>query len=233
MRHTALALESVLLVACCCPAATAEESRVRWWPFGDQAEATPAGDNSLPAAWPQTGTPSAGAHQAPSATVPSTTAPTTLPGSAAQHASATDDWSEELPERRWMIQSPMAKISWPRIHLPALPKPHLPRPQFRPQRSEVDEARNAWVQKNPDPSRPSPLQAVKQGAQRVGESTRSAWRKTVDVLTPGDNPTSDSSRIARRETQSPFWKRMFGGEEPQPEGPRTVTEWMAQDRLDP
>jgi hypothetical protein len=134
-----------------------------------------------------------------------------------------------------MYESPTSKVSWPRIHMPefSLPKPHLPRPQLWPSEPEVNEARNAWVQDNPNPNRPSPLQAVKQGAQRVGDSTRRAWHKTVDVLTPGDPPNSTSSRIARRDVKPPFWKRMFGADETQSQSPRTVTEWMAQERLDP
>jgi hypothetical protein len=114
----------------------------------------------------------------------------------------------------------------------SLLKPQLPRPQLWPRDEQVNEARNAWVQENPDPDRPSPLQAVKQGAQRVGDSTRRAWHKTVDVLTPGASSTPTSSRIARRQNKPPLWKRMFASEEPQ-EGPRTITEWMAQERLDP
>jgi hypothetical protein len=134
-----------------------------------------------------------------------------------------------------MIESPLTKVSWPRIHMPevSLPKPQLPRPQLWPRKAEVDEARNAWVGKSADPKRPSPLQAAKDGARRVADSTRSAWHKTVDVLTPGDAPARRSSRIARQATQPPLWKRMFAAKGPQSDGPRTVTEWMAQDRLDP
>lgn len=128
-----------------------------------------------------------------------------------------------------MIRSPFARVSWPRIQLPEV---HLPRPQLWPRKTEVDDVRNAWLGEDNEPARPSPLQAAKQGAHRVAESTRSAWRKTVDVFTPGD-PADASGHIAQQETRPSLWRRMFAMEEPQPEGPRTVTEWMAQDRLDP
>jgi hypothetical protein len=164
---------------------------------------------------------------------PSAAAPTTGAVAPNEQGPLTDYSSEEMPERRWMFQSPLTRVSWPRIHMPEMPKPRLPRPNLWPEKTDVDEARNAWVHPGPEPSRPSPLQAAKQGAQRVGESTRSAWRKTVDALTPGDGSNPDSSRIARRDTRPPFWKRMFTVEDPEPQGPRTVTEWMAQDRLDP
>jgi hypothetical protein len=133
-----------------------------------------------------------------------------------------------------MIQSPLANITWPRIHMPevSLPRPRLPRPQLWPRQSQVEETRNAWVGKSLDPERPTPLEAARTGARRVADSTRTAWHKTVDVLTPGE-PAANDAFLARSEPRPPLWRRLFGAEEPQPQGPRTVTEWMAQDRLDP
>jgi hypothetical protein len=245
MRNKVRAWQSAVLIACWCGAAVAEEPRTRWWPFGGQSEAEAVEEHALPAAWPQA-TPaaaeleSAGSAAGGSAAYPSTSYPSTPYPTAGADATAAlephesgavgDYSTEEYSERRWMFQSPLMRISWPRIHMPAMPR--LPRPQLWPRKTEVDEARNAWMQSSPDPARPSPLQAVRQGAQRVRESTRSAWRKTVDVLTPGDASSSDSSRIARRETQ-PFWKRMLTVEEPEPPGPRTIPEWLAQERLEP
>ena len=132
-----------------------------------------------------------------------------------------------------MYESPTSKVSWPRIHMPefSLPKPRLPRPQLWPREEQVNEARNAWVQENPDPSRPSPLQAVKQGAQRVGDSTRRAWHKTVDVLTPGD--ASAAIQLPNRPSgnQATVLETDVGSG--RAAGPRTIPEWMAQERLDP
>jgi hypothetical protein len=117
--------------------------------------------------------------------------------------------------------------------MPELSMPRLSRPQLMPRTSQVDEARNAWVEQNPETLRPSPLQAAKNGARKVTDSSRTAWRKTVDVLTPGAPSPPVSARLAGQPVKPPFWKRMFAANEPQPQGPRTVTEWMAQDRLDP
>jgi hypothetical protein len=140
----------------------------------------------------------------------------------------------ETPERRWMIQSPLANVTWPRIHMPevSLPRPRLPRPQLWPRQAQVEDTRNAWVGKSLDPERPTPLEAARTGARRVADSTRTAWHKTVDVLTPGE-PAANDAFLARSEPRPPLWRRLFGAEEPQSQGPRTVTEWMAQDRLDP
>ena len=208
MRHSLRALISGLLIgACFCNAATAE-SGSRWWPFGkrDTEQAEPAASAADPG---------------------------TKPPSSVEQPAAPPDSAEGEPDERWMIDSPLAKVSWPRLHLPKMPKPNLPRPQLWPKKSDVETARNAWVEQNPEAVQPSPLQAVTDGARRAADSSRAAWDKTVDAFTP--RPTADgaSSRIARRDARPPWWKRMFGAEQWQPEGPQTVTEWMAQERLDP
>jgi hypothetical protein len=77
------------------------------------------------------------------------------------------------------------------------------------------------------------MQALSDGAHRAGDRTRAAWRKTVDVLTPGEPDPRTAPRIASRDAKPPFWKRMFGAQEPQSEGPQTIPQWMAQDRVDP
>ena len=211
MRNSMSSLLGVMLIGCCCCSAAAVETGSRWWPFGrkDQAE-----DVSQPSGVANGSGMSSPAIAAQQQTLPQY--PTTAE-----------------PERRWMIESPLAKVSWPRVHLPEVPKPHVPEVPLWPSKSQVDAARNSWVEKSPNPKEPSPLQAVTDGARRVGQSTRSAWDKTVDVFMQNDSSASDSSRVARRENRPPFWKRMFGADEQPPPGPQTVTEWMAQERLDP
>jgi hypothetical protein len=210
MRHSMRALLSVMLVGWCCCQTVAAESGSRWWPFG--------GNRSADVPQPSDVTPSVGMSAA---------------SGIEQQAPLPQYSSEVESERRWMIESPLAKVSWPRVHLPEVPKPQLPTPRLWPKKSEVDAARNTWVEESPDPERPSPLQAMTDGARRVRHSTRAAWDKTVDVVTQTDRANSDSSRVARREARPPLWKRMFGGEEQQTQGPQTVTEWMAQERLEP
>jgi hypothetical protein len=201
MRYVLRALVGVFAMAwlsCHTPPAQAGPS---WWPFGGDREAAQSGDAGTAA----------------------TAAPPTAQPTTPSQLSA-----EQEPEQSWMIDSPLAKVSWPRLHMPEMPKPVLPRPW--PKRSEVEAARNAWVEENPQEEQPSPLQALNDGANRVKSSTRAAWDKTVDALTPGESRPK-SSRVARRGAQQSWWRRMFLPEEPQ--GPQTVTEWMAQDRVDP
>jgi hypothetical protein len=213
MRHSALALVAILFVVFGRCQATAAESGSRWWSFGRGSEASLS---QPPAVAPNT----------PASPYPDT----------AQHTTPPPTIDAE-PEQRWMIESPFAKVSWPRIHMPEMPKPRLPSwPKksdagARPDAGSV--ARNSWVEKNPEAKDPSPLQAMSDGARRVRQSTRSAWDKTVAALTPGDETDSPSSRVTRREVRPPFWKRMFASEPQHQEGPQTVTEWMAQERIDP
>lgn len=141
----------------------------------------------------------------------------------------------ETPAERqasWVPTRP--QFHMPEFHVPTydLPTPRMPRPHFGSEKAPVDEARNAWTQTSPEPEQASPWQVVTESAQRLGRSTRNAWNRTVDVLTPSafkaDNEPGHA--VAQRD---PLWKRILGVESQEPEGPRTVTEWMAQERLDP
>jgi hypothetical protein len=225
MRHRMCMLLGVVIVGCTCCQSSAAESGSRWWPFGKNKDAGANTTVVQPGEAPIT--PEVLTSQ--SSVAQQTAAP--LQSRYSQQTPGPSTPITPEPERSWMINSPLAKVSWPRLHLPEMRKPTLP-PSPLPKRAEVDAARNAWVEEDPNAAEPSPLQAVKNGAGRVKQSTKNAWDKTVDVFTPGDSTTvAPSSRVARGEKRS-FWKRMFV-EEPQTESPQTITEWMAQDRLDP
>ena len=72
------------------------------------------------------------------------------------------------------------------------------------------------------------------GVHKVGQGTKAAWNKTVDVLTPGEPAKPSPERVAHRDPEPSLWSRMLPGSQPkQPEGPRTVSEWMGQERLKP
>jgi hypothetical protein len=180
---------------------------------GASSTATP----SAPAAYPSTGTPPVG-QPATSPQASRTMQP--------QHSLSAN---VDAAERPTAFASPFAAFRWPSLHMPelSLPKPKLP---SWPGRAEAEQARNTWVEKSPDPSRPSPWQAVTSGANRVSQSTKAAWQKTVDVLTPGE-PASQPPRVAQRATEPSLWRRMFPGNDPRPAGPGTVNEWMGQERI--
>ena len=221
MRHIAWVLLGLLLSLCGAKASAAEESGFRLWPFGrDRANNQELTQNSLPPL------PSATAAPSSPAAMTAQTATGNLP-------------TETMPEQRWMFKSPLARVSWPRIHMPEfsmrppkLPRPNLPRPQWPSTESRVDDTRNTWMQDGPHLDRPTPLRAMQQGAQRVGQGTRTAWRKTVDVLTPGQAPTAADPRVAARDEKPPFWKRLGGTEQPKKPGSQTVSEMLSQERID-
>jgi hypothetical protein len=222
MRPNLLALVAVLLLGSYACRESAAEPGSRWWPFGgEEAEQTnpfDAVEDSATATDQQVQQ----AQPAEQQTLPSASEP------------AASETAGEEPEQGWMIDSNRGKVSWPRLHLPEMPKPRMP--QFLAQEPEDKADLNAWAEE-PDitPARRSPWQVMTGGARRVGDSTRAAWDKTFDALTPGDQSSDNSSRVARRNGRPPWWKRMFAVEDRdlEPEGPQTVTEWMAQERLDP
>jgi hypothetical protein len=205
MPQATRSMLSALVVACfCCQSVLAQEVGSRWWPFSRQRNSE------------------------------SPTAPTPVqPQATDQHAPPNSSGSSAEVERPWLFESPFAKISWPEFRLPevSLPKPRMP--QFWPSKAQLDDTRNAWAGQYPEPEPSSPLQAVRDGAQRVSDSTRAAWRKTVNTLTPGDDAGAPSSpRVASRGAGGTFWKRMLSPEPaPSPQGPRTMSEWVGQERV--
>jgi hypothetical protein len=79
-----------------------------------------------------------------------------------------------------------------------------------------------------------PLAPIKTSARKVGDGTKKAWEGTKEIFTFGGSKTEQpAARVASAEKSPSMWKRMFGGgKEEQPEGPSTITEWMAQPRVE-
>jgi hypothetical protein len=208
------ALLCVVIVGCFCCAASAAEQESGFWTFGKKQEAT------VPQSADQTTAPATGtaAQQQQQATV------SRYPTTASADVTPVE---EPEAEGKWMLSSPLAKVSWPRLN--------MPKPQWSSSAASSQEAepnRNAWVETPPATPRRSPMQAMKDGTRSFGQSTRKAWDKTKGALTPGKpEKAPPSSRVARGNKRS-IWKRMFA-EPTEPQQPRTVTEWMAQDRLVP
>jgi hypothetical protein len=129
-----------------------------------------------------------------------------------------------------MLNSPNGRVSWPRLN-----KPKLPEKGLFAQKNTPDAARNSWLEKEAVEPKPSPFKPITDGAHKVSQGTKKAWRKTVDAITPGEPEpaarTNGSSRIARQDVKPPFWKRMLGEKE-ETSGSRTMPEFMAQQRVD-
>ena len=73
---------------------------------------------------------------------------------------------------------------------------------------------------------------VKSGYGKVAAGTRKAWEGTKEMLTFGQARESSTSAHRAAKKKPSFWQRLVGSE-PEPAGPQTVAEWMAQPRLDP
>ena len=77
------------------------------------------------------------------------------------------------------------------------------------------------------------LAPVKASARKVSDGTKRAWEGTKELFTFGGKTTATeqpTERLASRPDQPSVWSRMFGGGEPEPEGPQTVADFMAQPR---
>ena len=187
----------------------AAETSSKWWPFGDHSDAA--------AAQPSTANP-ATAPAGPIATTP------VAPGPIAHQAQMPTTPAEN---EHWMLNTHKTKVSWPKLHMPE---------SWTAKSKATKEKKNTWVDKTPEPPKPSMTDSVKKGANSVATSTKSAWNKTVEAVTPGDKAKKTappSPYVAKRETSPPFWRKMLGAKEPEMQQPQTVPQWMAQRRVDP
>jgi hypothetical protein len=208
MRYATCAVLSAVLARSCSSRLWAEESHW-WWPFG--------GDDQ--------------SNQVPVSTAPPAATPTVAPAES----------------ESWFAWPSMPELSWPELPFgsdeattnPTTPIPTNPNPNLRRRREGIGKAaqmqRNRWAQARQQAATPptdgSGWEMMTESARRVGESTRNAWDKTVDFVTPGEK--SAQPPVAAQPPRESWWSRMRGNSATETEGPRTVTEWMAQERLDP
>jgi len=195
----------------CSTSAMGAESGSKWWPFGgkqDVVVAPPA--NAAPALPPLANS------------QPSSPGLSTLSNGPVQH--------EVLRPQDSTTSS--TSSSW--FHLPKWASSSSSAPAAKP---AAPSSRNAWAGPAVKPAKPTMTQSMKNGANKVADSTKSAYHKTVAALTPSTKTKAPAAakppQVARRDVDPPFWKRMFGAKEPELQQPQTVPQWMAQKRLDP
>src|SRR3954466_16166876 len=146
----------------CCRGAAATESSSSWWPFGHHADAAPAqtqvaGQSSLPST---------------TTAVPQVSTPPTTAGPVAHEAQRPTTSSDD----HWMLNTPKKKVSWPKLHMPEMPKSLSSKSSAA---AKTEAKKNRWVDKAPIKPKTSPMQSVKKGASSVASGTKSAWHKTV------------------------------------------------------
>lgn len=187
----------------------AQETKAPWWKFGR-------------------------GQDAPAAQATVTPAPTLTPA---------PETITPVEEDSWLAWPSMPKWHWPEFAAnaessvsdgPVTSSPSSTNSSSRPRAAHSRfgkpthqrRPRNTWAQQ---PASTSPTGEAPSTWQTMKASTRHAWDKTIDFVTPGDD--AETSTVAS-EKKSSWWQRMWGSEE-RKEGPQTVTEWMAQDRIDP
>jgi len=212
MRYSTRAILGMLLATIMVSTGVAEEvSSTPWWHFG-MGQSAPDAQPSMTAA--PTLSPSQSLAPPIIGSTPTGSTPT---------APVTED-------KRWIKWPTMPKLKWTETTVTEVspsdlsqPKPRrdpFGKPSLRPR------PRNAWAQP------PAGATAATPGPSawdKVTESTRSAWHKTVAFVTPGD---AAGTSVANNQPRDSWWHCMWSSNE-EAEGPQTVTEWMAQDRLDP
>jgi hypothetical protein len=221
MRHTWCALVGVTLVACCSQDLAAAEAGSKWWPFGRRDEASVAQP-------PTVATPSTTPPLAPQSNRFAAPLGTATPAPANPQFEQPSATAETSPKENWMFSTKKGKVGWPQLNKPQLP------PALSARKPAEDATRNSWVEQEPITPKPSPLQPLADSARKIGKSTKAAWNKTVDAVTPGElTPRpSPGARVAKRNTEPPFYRKWFSPKEA-PRGSETVPEFMAQQRLDP
>lgn len=113
-----------------------------------------------------------------------------------------------------------SKLSMPKLSMPKVSMPKLSMP--------------SWP-KNEDGIAKSPFtpisQGVSSGMQAISTGTSKAWQGTKNMFTfGGDEAKTKATPVATSSTpRRSLWDRIKG-EEPEPDGPQTVAEWMSQPR---
>lgn len=111
-------------------------------------------------------------------------------------------------ERFWSGLT-MSKLTMPKISMPSWPKDEEGLPK-------------------------SPFTPISAGMSKISAGTKKAWEGTKKMFSFGgkeDSQVQQASYDASSKELS-FWDKLRGAE-PEPDGPRTMAEWMSQPRINP
>ena len=207
MRYTTRPVLGALLAVVLGSYSFAEETKAPWWHFGMSKDAPRASESVTPAPTVTPASPVVTPVEEESRfTWPSLSKMNWFGSASKNKTPATDPFS---------TRAPVASESQSRQPGTNFGKPIL---RIRP--------RNTWAQQPASTTSAAPSASPWQA---VTEGTRTAWRKTVDFVTPDE---SSEAPVVADDQQPSWWQRMWDPEEKN-EGSQTVTEFMAQDRLDP
>ena len=142
-------------------------------------------------------------------------------------ASAADS-SEEAPAKDEK-KGGLIQVSWPSI-----PAPKISFPEIKPPTLSMPKVPMPWSKNGEDEDKTSPFEPIESGARKVSDGTRQAWNgfKGLFKSKPKQQTSSRNKKKKESKHKSSLWQQMFAPE-PEPQGPQTVSEWMAQPRLEP
>lgn len=134
---------------------------------------------------------------------------------------ASFEWTENVfdvqqnQQRRGVLRRTLGWMAWPKVE--------WTRNEIFPNLRDPDRPR--FLGQN----RATLFERLANTRQRVGNQTREAWNRSLNLFKSGDQ-VSTKSRPKKRES---WFTRMFQSDQIEPEGPLTINEWMSQDRIEP
>ncbi|MEO2049576.1 MAG: hypothetical protein ABGX16_23710 [Pirellulales bacterium] len=123
-------------------------------------------------------------------------------------------------EKEAADSSGIKQTSWYSLPMPKITMPKIEMPQFS--------MPSFWTSKDgASTDNTSMFAPITSGAKKISDGSKKAWEGAKDMF---DFGRGESNQKAVSKKGPSFWDRLFVDKEP--EGPRTVAEWMAQPRLD-
>lgn len=211
MRCTTRPILGMLLAAALGSGGFCQETKAPWWHFGRDKElsSAPPAITSAPGVTPSpTFTPS----------------PSITPEVAPVEDGRWVKWPK-MPKMTWLEPKQETIVTDPFASPP--PVAQQPRQSHFGNSLHRPRPKNTWAQQ---PASNTVTGEEPSAWQSMTNGTKSAWHKTVDWVTPGESAAE--APVVAEDTRPSWWARMWGAEE-ESQGPQTVTEWMAQDRIDP
>ena len=118
-------------------------------------------------------------------------------------------------------QGGILPVSWPSVSLPKITMPRVTMPKV---------TMPKWPT-NADGSAVSPFAPITAGASKISAGTQKVWEGTKEMLGFGSKSEGAQPAVSAASPSEPsLWQRMID-RKPEPDGPQTVAEWMAQPRV--
>lgn len=118
-----------------------------------------------------------------------------------------------------MVESQFFKLGWPKVQMPKF--------SWKSGAGETGAASSMSAEGNPI-SRT--LDKVADSSRRAADNVRGAWGTTMSKLPFLGGGDSELNQVAKNDNKG-FWSRMFGPQDPEPQGAQTVQQFLAQDRV--